>query len=84
MIATFIILIVKGSENITIDENNYDDIIDKDGFVLMDIDMNKPGVVKIENQIWSAKSDEYIEKGERVIVVRREGLYLIVKKINFK
>ncbi|MGC8992239.1 MAG: NfeD family protein [Thermoplasmata archaeon] len=83
MIATFIILIVKGSENITIDENN-DDIIDKDGFVLMDIDMNKPGVVKIENQIWSAKSDEYIKKGERVIVVRREGLYLIVKKINFK
>ncbi|MGC9123323.1 MAG: hypothetical protein ACP5IB_04530 [Thermoplasmata archaeon] len=59
MIATFIILIVKGSENIPIDENN-DDIIDKDGFVLMDIDMNKPGVVKIENQIWSAKSDEYI------------------------
>jgi membrane protein implicated in regulation of membrane protease activity len=84
MIATFIILIVKGSENITIDENNDDDIIDKDGFVLMDIDMNKPGVVKIENQIWSAKSDEYIKKGERVIVVRREGLYLIVKKINFK
>ncbi|MGC8995945.1 MAG: NfeD family protein [Thermoplasmata archaeon] len=84
MIATFIILIVKGSENITIDENNDDDIIDKDGFVLMDIDINKPGVVKIENQIWSAKSDEYIKKGERVIVVRREGLYLIVKKINFK
>ncbi len=84
IIATFIILIVKGSENITIDENIDDNIINKEGLVLMDIDMNKPGVVKVENQIWSAKSDEYIKQGEKVIVVRKEGLYLIVKKINFK
>ncbi|MCI4434644.1 MAG: NfeD family protein [Thermoplasmata archaeon] len=32
--------------------------------------------------IWSARSQEYIKKGERVIVEKQDGIYLIVKKVQ--
>lgn len=40
------------------------------------------GVVKIKGEIWSAESIEGIKKGEKVEVVDRRGLTLIVRKIN--
>ena len=40
------------------------------------------GTVKIKGEIWSAESIEEIKKGEKVEVVDRRGLTLIVRKIN--
>jgi membrane-bound serine protease (ClpP class) len=40
------------------------------------------GIVKIKGEIWSAESTEEIRKGEKVEVVERRGLTLIVRKIN--
>ena len=39
------------------------------------------GKVKIENQLWSATSeDEEIEEGEKVVVVEGRGVHLLVKR----
>jgi len=39
------------------------------------------GKVKIENQMWSATSEEeVIEEGKKVIVVERKGVHLLVKE----
>lgn len=40
------------------------------------------GTVKIKGEIWGAESTEEITKGEKVEVVDRRGLTLIVRKIN--
>ncbi|NYT00981.1 MAG: nodulation protein NfeD [Methanocellales archaeon] len=40
------------------------------------------GIVKIKGEIWRAESTEEIRKGEKVEVVDRRGLTLIVRKIN--
>ncbi len=40
------------------------------------------GIVKIKGEIWSVESTEQIKKGEKVEVIDRRGLTLIVRKIN--
>ncbi len=38
------------------------------------------GFVKVRGEIWRCKSDEELKKGDEVVVVRREGLTLWVKR----
>lgn len=47
-------------------------------------DLNPKGYVKFRGEIWQAivKNNETISSGQRVIVVKREGLLLTVKKVN--
>ena len=45
-------------------------------------DIDPTGTVKIKGEIWSAESTEKIKKGEKVEVVDRRGLTLIVRRIN--
>lgn len=40
------------------------------------------GTVYVSGEEWSAKSDKKINKGEKIEVIRKEGLILWVKKIN--
>ncbi|MGC8585152.1 MAG: NfeD family protein [Thermoplasmata archaeon] len=80
LLSAIIIIIVKGAENITIVDKHDSDLINDEGVVMMRIEPGKPGVVKIKNEEWSAMSDEIIEENERIIVLRREGLYLFVRK----
>lgn len=40
------------------------------------------GFVKVRGEIWSCRSDEDLEKGDEVVVVKREGLTLWVKRKN--
>lgn len=61
--------------------SNVDALIDKTGTVLKDIDNRKGGgLVKLRGETWSAlgDDDQPIPKGKRVIVVRVEGVKLIV------
>jgi membrane-bound serine protease (ClpP class) len=40
------------------------------------------GTVYVFGEEWSAKSDKKIDKGEKIEVIRKEGLVLCVKKVN--
>ena len=58
-------------------------IIGKEGIVLEDINpLSYTGKVKVSGQIWSAISDEEIEKDKTIRVLSVEGVKLKVEKIN--
>lgn len=42
----------------------------------------KPGVVKVDNELWSAVGDLEISEGTRVVIVETQGLYVKVKPIS--
>lgn len=46
-----------------------------------DTDINTEGKVFIHGEIWNAKSEESIMKGEKVKIVSADGMMLVVKKI---
>ncbi|MGC8663130.1 MAG: NfeD family protein [Thermoplasmata archaeon] len=74
------IIFIKGFENLVIIENGKIDVQNEAGIAITDIQPGKEGVIKIKNELWSARSDEKIKKGDIVIVFKKEGLYLIVKR----
>ena len=60
-------------------------IVDKKGVVLLDIDNNKGvGQIKVNGEVWSAKSetDELISKDSEVVVLNIEGVKAVVSKVN--
>lgn len=59
---------------------NADRIIGKKGLVLRRIEKYHPGEVSTLGSIWTAVSDEKIEKGEEVVVERIDGVKIWVKK----
>ncbi len=75
-----LIIMIKGFEILIIMENKPFTYEEKIGVAMMDILPGKDGVIKIKNELWSARSNEKIKKNDRVIVERQEGLYLIVKR----
>ncbi len=56
----------------------------KHGMVLKDITPQGPGEVKINSEVWTARSahDEVIKTGETVEVVTVRGAHVVVKKLN--
>ncbi|TRM73923.1 serine protease [Sulfolobus sp. E1] len=52
----------------------------KIGKALEDMKVGKEGYVLVEGEYWQAIALEDIKKGEDIVVVKREGLKLIVKK----
>jgi len=52
------------------------------GIAKTKITPEKPGTVLVHGELWTAKSDEVIEKGEEIKVVDTEGFTLIVKKLE--
>ena len=58
-------------------------IIGKEGIVLENIDnLNSTGKVKVNGELWSANSDNNIEKGETIKVLSVNGVKLKVEKVN--
>ncbi len=74
-------IIIRRAEIITPSEpidKNYENAV---GIAMTDIYPKKSGVVKIKNETWSAYSDEFIKKNEKVTVIKKDGLYMIIKKL---
>ncbi|XRO76380.1 NfeD family protein [Methanocaldococcus sp. 10A] len=56
--------------------------VGKIGVAIEDFEENGYGRVKIENQVWLAKSKDRIKNGDKVEIVGVEGVSLIVKKFE--
>ncbi|WP_433945233.1 NfeD family protein [Paenibacillus sp. SN-8-1] len=56
------------------------ELIGKQGVVVEPIDKAKNGIVKIGGDTWTAMSDQFIDVGERVIVVKRGNAILEVER----
>jgi len=74
----FFILMIKGLE--IIEPANLENKDENEGIVIKEILPGEPGVVKIGNETWSAYSDENIKVGETVKIIKKDGLFLEVKK----
>ena len=60
---------------------NADRIIGKEAMVILSIDpVENKGQIKVDGQIWSAKSDYPIEEGEIVTISSIEGVKAVVAK----
>lgn len=61
-------------------KSNVDALPGKKGFVVEKMFRNHVGQVQVEGQIWSAQSvhQEILEKGTSIVVIRVEGVRLIV------
>lgn len=58
-------------------------LIGKNGIVIEDIDpLEYTGKVKLSGELWSATSDEHIQKNTKVTVVSIDGVKLTVKPID--
>lgn len=58
----------------------YEGLIGQKGVVVKDILKGETGVVKIKGELWKAKSDQEIRKGEEIVVKGVEGLILKVER----
>ncbi len=66
-----------------IQPTNADRIIGKEAVVTVAIDpVENKGQIKVDGQIWSAKSDFAIGEGEKVTVSSIEGVKAVVNKIE--
>jgi membrane protein implicated in regulation of membrane protease activity len=60
-----------------------DGLVGKKGVVIAKIEPNTlKGKVRIDNDIWSATADEEIDVGKKVVVVKGEGVHLVVKEVK--
>ncbi len=55
-------------------------LIGKKAKCIKTIDKDCPGIVEVDGEMWTAVSDERIEKDETVIIINQESLKLKVKK----
>lgn len=64
-----------------IQATNADRIIGKEAVVIEQIDsVENTGQIKVEGQVWSAKSENVVNKGEKVTVSSIEGVKAVVTK----
>lgn len=64
-------------------DTNTDAVVGKRGFVLKAITPERPGVVKVRGEEWTAISsneDDIIETGEEIMVEEVQGVKLIVRR----
>ena len=87
-VVTFIICMVwirpklESLRRANIQKTNADRIIGMEGVVIVPIDpVEGKGQVKVEGQVWSAKSKGTIEEGEKVKIKAIEGVKLIVERV---
>jgi membrane-bound serine protease (ClpP class) len=55
-------------------------MLNETGETLNPIEGGQAGTVRIHGEVWRAVSDEHIARGDRVRVVRIDGLTLTVRK----
>lgn len=73
-------VIKKFKKNKKVIPTNVDRVIGKSGIVTKKITADYYGEVKVLESIWTARSDEVIEVGEKVKVEKIDGVKLIVTK----
>jgi len=62
---------------------SYEGLLGKTGIAVETVKPNSlDGKVKIDNDVWSATSNEVIGPGEKVVVIGVEGVHLIVKRLD--
>ena len=60
-----------------------DKLVGKTGVVTVKIEPNTlKGKVRIDSDVWSATADEEIEEGKKVIVVKGEGVHVVVREVK--
>ncbi len=60
-----------------------DGLVGKEGVVIKKVEPGSiKGKVKIDNDVWSATSEDPIEEGKKVIVVKGEGVHVVVKEVE--
>ena len=58
-----------------------DKLVGKEGVVVAKVMPNSlKGKVKIDNEIWSATADKEIDVGKRVVVIKGEGVHVVVRE----
>lgn len=73
--------LVKSKLTPKVQPTNADRIIGKEGVVIVGIDsVENKGQIKVDGQVWSAKSDCPIDEGEKVTVSSIEGVKAVVTK----
>ena len=55
-------------------------IIEAPGVALVNFDMQGKGKVEVHGEIWDARSDEALLKGDEIVVTSMMGMVLNVKK----
>ena len=75
-----IMLVVRAKENIQRVKFRGYDPVGKTGVVTVAMGGRMTGSVRVDGMDWSARSEETIEVGAEVLVVRREGLHVSVKR----
>jgi membrane protein implicated in regulation of membrane protease activity len=80
--AVAIVVFVKLNEEIHPTRYIDREVIGKTGVVISASTSVKPAVVKVDSQLWSAKCSSPLNAGDRVVVKARDGIYLIVEKVE--
>jgi Membrane protein implicated in regulation of membrane protease activity len=60
--------------------DTHEDLVGKQGVVIAKISPDRPGIVKVGSETWSAASKEELDLDERVTVVGRSSTVLEVQK----
>lgn len=55
-------------------------LVGEEGVAKTDISPSKPGIVLVKSDYWTANSDEEIKEGEKIKVIKVDGIKLYVKK----
>lgn len=62
--------------------HNLNQLIGKKGLVKERIPAGGKGVILVDNELWTAMSDQEIEKGMQVIIINIEGIFLVVRRLD--
>ena len=84
IISAFFVLIIYKAIESRLKEPFFKGLEEKEGIATENFGKRKIGWIKIEGELWQAKSSEKIRKGERVRVISKEGPILVVEKVKKK
>lgn len=80
--AVSLIVFVKLNEEIQPTRTFDEGVVGKTAVVVEKITPERPGVVRVGSQTWSAKSKGLIDAGSRVVIIERDGIYVLVKRVS--
>jgi len=70
---------IKQALHVTTSKTNVDSIIGKQGVVVEPINLDEPGQIKYEGEIWRAESEKAVAQGKKVKIISVSGVTLKVE-----